>query len=260
MLPSLWIGKTGLDSHSRVIDVVAQNVSNANTTAYKKQRALFSDLFYQTIRQPEASAESDSALPLGLHLGSGSAVESTQTIFTQSKMDKTDHEYDMAINGEGFFKVVSESGIEYYTRDGHFILNEDNQLVSTDGHLLQPEVAVESNQKFQVDQNGKMSVSSPNQGREEIGTITLYLFSNKSGLDPKGSGLYEASDSSGEAIPLEANTEGAGKIIGGYLEASNVNISEELINMITAQRAFEINTKVVSASDSMLSNLNQRIG
>lgn len=262
MLASLWIGKTGLDSHSRVVDTVAQNISNANTVGYKKSRALFSDLFYQTIRQPAAEGSSENPLPIGLMIGSGSKIDSMQTIFSQAKAEVTDNKTDLMINGKGFFILENADGDRLYTRDGHFLKNDNGLLVSKDGHKLIPEIRLGQDEEVEFSDSGDYFIYQSNKSKSDSadGVLDLALFSNNSGLISLGSGLYQSSDASGDALIGAPNSEGFGYIKGGALETSNVNVSEELINMITAQRAFEVNTKVISAADSMLSNINQRIG
>jgi flagellar basal-body rod protein FlgG len=262
MNPALWISKTGLDAQSKEIAVISNNLANASTVGYKKSRAVFEDLLYQTINQPGGRSAQDTELPSGLMLGAGTKVVATQKIHTQGDMLTTDNALDLMIQGEGFFEILMPDGTSAYSRNGQFTLDEEGNIVTPGaGYLLQPQVTVpEDATEIIVSQDGEVSVRVQGQAENAvIGQINTINFINPTGLEPIGQNLYVETAVSGtpqEGVPGLA---GFGMILQGALETSNVNTTEELVNLIESQRVYEMNSKVISAVDQMLSYINQQL-
>ena len=259
MIRSLWIAKTGLEAQQLNMDVISNNLANVNTNGFKRQRAVFQDLLYQTMRQPGAQASEQTTLPSGLQVGTGVRPVSTQRVHTQGGFNQTNNEKDVAIEGKGFFQVQLPDGGTAYTRDGHFDLNENGQLVNAEGHPIQPGITVPQDaKKLEISADGIVSVTLPNQAQpQQIGQLTLATFANEAGLESVGGNLYRETQASGAPNELNPGMEDAGKLKQSYIETSNVNVAEELVSMIQVQRAYEINSKAVSASDQMLQRLSQ---
>ncbi len=261
MDPALWVAKTGLDAQQKSMQVTSNNLANVNTNGFKKDRANFEDLFYQTVRQPGAQANQDNLLPSGLMLGTGSRVVGTEKIHSQGNVQQTERNLDVAIEGKGFFQVLRPDGGVGYTRDGAFQLNEQGQLVTSGGHLLEPMIEVpEDAESITIGQDGTVSAKMPGDAEpDEIGQIELADFINPSGLEPVGENMFVETAASG-APEVGAPGEGHfGSVMQGALETSNVNIAEELVNMIENQRGFETNTRAISTTDEMLQFLNQNV-
>lgn len=259
MIRSLWIAKTGLEAQQTNMDVISNNLANVNTNGFKRQRAVFQDLLYQTMRQPGAQASEQTTLPSGLQLGTGVRPVSTQRVHTQGGLNPTGNETDVAIEGKGFFQVQMPDGGTAYTRDGHFDKNENGQLTNAEGHPIQPGIIVPLDaKKMEISSDGIVSVTLANQAQpQQIGQLTLATFVNEAGLESIGGNLYRETQSSGAPNELNPGMEDAGTLKQSYIETSNVNVAEELVSMIQVQRAYEINSKAVSASDQMLQRLAQ---
>ncbi len=261
MDPALWVAKTGLDAQQKSMQVTSNNLANVNTDGYKKDRANFEDLFYQTVRQPGARANQDNLLPSGLMLGTGSRVMGTEKVHTQGGIQQTERNLDVAIQGQGFFQVLRSDGQIGYTRNGSFQLNQNGQIVTAGGNPLQPQIQVPAEaESITIGSDGTVTAKMPNDAEpNEIGQIQLANFVNPSGLEPVGGNMFLETAASG-APQVGSPGEGAlGDVMQGALETSNVNIAEELVNMIENQRGFETNTRALSTTDEMLKFLNQTI-
>ncbi|WP_319781851.1 flagellar basal-body rod protein FlgG [Oceanisphaera sp. IT1-181] len=262
MNPALWISKTGLDAQQTNISVTSNNLANASTIGFKKGRAIFEDLLYQNVHQPGGRATADTNLPSGLMLGAGSKVVATQKTFTQGSVQTTDNALDVMIDGRGFFEVQLPDGTTGYTRNGQFALNEEGVIVTPgNGYPLQPEMQIPDNaQSISVGTNGEVSVQIAGQAQSQvIGQFIITDFANPAGLQPKGENLYLETQSSGAAMQGIAGADGYGTIKQGMLETSNVNVTEELVNLIQAQRVYEMNSKVISSVDEMMAYVNQQL-
>jgi len=259
MIRSLSIAKTGLDAQQTQLDVVANNLANVGTTGFKRSRAVFEDLMYQNLRQSGGQTSDQTRMPSGLQLGTGVRVVSTERILTQGNSTKTDNPKDLAINGSGFFQVLMPDGTAAYTRDGSFQVDQNGQLVTASGYPLQPAVTVPANTtSMTVGRDGIVSVvQAGSAATVQIGQIQVTTFMNPTGLQSNGENLYVETDASGAATQSAPGQNGAGILNQGYVESSNVNVVEELVNMIQTQRAYEVNSKVVKTSDEMLGRLSQ---
>ncbi|RJF98671.1 flagellar basal-body rod protein FlgG [Noviherbaspirillum saxi] len=259
MIRSLWISKTGLDAQQTQMDVISNNLANVNTAGFKRSRAVFEDLLYQTIRQPGAQSSQQTQLPSGLQLGTGVRPVATERIFTQGNLQQTGNDKDVAIQGEGFFQVLMPDGTTAYTRDGSFQVDNQGQIVTSSGFVVQPAITVPANaQSLTVARDGTVSVTQPGTvAATQIGTLQLVTFVNPAGLEAKGENLYVETAASGNPNTNTPGTNGAGLLLQRYVETSNVNVVEELVNMIQTQRAYEINSKAITTSDQMLQRLAQ---
>ncbi|HEY1844028.1 MAG TPA: flagellar basal-body rod protein FlgG [Buttiauxella sp.] len=259
MIRSLWIAKTGLEAQQTNMDVISNNLANVSTNGFKRQRAVFQDLLYQTMRQPGAQASEQTTLPTGLQLGTGVSTVATERLHTQGQMTETGNDYNVAIQGKGFFQIQLPDGTTAYTRDGAFKPNENGQIVDASGNPVQPGLTVPPDaQTLTVGEDGIVSVTVPGQAApQQIGQLTLATFINDSGLESIGGNLYRETQSSGAPNEVTPGMDGAGRLKHKYIETSNVNVAEELVTMIQVQRAYEINSKAVSTSDQMLQRLSQ---
>ena len=259
MIRSLWIAKTGLDAQQTQLDVIANNLANVGTAGFKRSRAVFEDLLYQTIRQPGAQSSQQTQLPTGLTLGTGVKPVASEKVFTQGNLQQTGNQLDLAINGQGFLQVQQPDGSTAYTRDGSLHLDNNGQLVTSSGYPLQPALTVPANAiAVTVARDGTVTVTQPGQATPtQVGTIQLATFINPAGLQSQGENLYIETASSGAPTTNTPGTNGLGTLSQGYVETSNVNVVEELVNMIQTQRAYEINSKAVQTSDQMLQRLSQ---
>jgi flagellar basal-body rod protein FlgG len=259
MIRSLWISKTGLDAQQTQMDVVANNLANVSTNGFKRSRAVFEDLLYQTIRQPGAQSSQQTQLPTGLQIGTGVRPVSTERVFTQGNLQQTSNDKDVAIQGQGFFQVLLPDGATAYTRDGSFQINDQGQLVTSSGFPVQPAITIPADvQSLSIGRDGTVSITQAgNANTVQVGTIQLATFINPAGLLSKGENLYVETAASGVANTNTPGTNGAGLLTQGYVETSNVNVVEELVNMIQTQRAYEINSKAITTSDQMLQKLTQ---
>ncbi|GAB3030335.1 flagellar basal-body rod protein FlgG [Bowmanella dokdonensis] len=262
MHPALWISKTGLDAAQTDVSVISNNLANASTVGFKKSRAIFEDLLYQNINQPGGRSSADTELPSGLMLGAGSKVVATQKAFTQGNMLTTDNALDISIQGRGFFEILQPDGTIAYTRNGQFTLNEDGEMVTPGaGFQLQPVIAVpEDAQQITISQDGEVSATIRGQAEPVVlGQLTISDFINPTGLQPIGQNLFVETAVSGAPLQGVPGLEGLGTIMQGSLETSNVNVTEELVNLIESQRLYEMNSKVISSVDQMLGQVIQQL-
>lgn len=259
MIRSLWIAKTGLDAQQTNLDVISNNLANVATNGYKRQRAVFEDLLYQTIRQPGAQSSQQTQIPSGLTLGTGARTISTERIYTQGSLQRTENSLDMAVNGNGFFQVSLPDGTTAYTRDGAFQRDSTGQIVTSNGYPISPPIVIPPDAiTISVSRDGVVEVVQPgNAAPAVVGNIQLASFVNNGGLQSIGENLFLETASSGAPTPNTPGTNGVGLLNQGMVETSNVNVAEELVTMIQTQRAYELNSKVVSTSDAMLGRLAQ---
>jgi len=259
MIRSLWIAKTGLDAQQTQLDVISNNLANVGTAGFKRSRAVFEDLLYQTLRQPGAQSSQQTQLPTGLTVGTGVRPVATEKIFTQGNLQQTGNNLDVAINGGGFFQVQLPDGNTAYTRDGSFHLDAQGQLVTSSGYPLQPAITIPANAlSVTIARDGTVSVAQPGQATPtQVGALQLANFINAAGLQSQGENLHVETASSGTPTINTPGTNGLGTLSQGYVETANVNVVEELVNMIQTQRAYEINSKAVQTSDQMLQKLSQ---
>jgi flagellar basal-body rod protein FlgG len=259
MIRSLWISKTGLDAQQTQMDVISNNLANVSTSGFKRSRAVFEDLLYQTLRQPGAQSSQQTQLPTGLQIGTGVRPVATERIFSQGNLQQTSNNKDVAIQGEGFFQVLLPDGTTAYTRDGSFQMDNQGQLVTSSGYVVQPAITIPADaQSITIGRDGTVTVTQPGAAAgTQVGTLQLATFINPAGLESKGENLYVETASSGSPNANTPGTNGAGLLMQGYTETSNVNVVEELVNMIQTQRAYEINSKAITTSDQMLQRLSQ---
>jgi flagellar basal-body rod protein FlgG len=259
MIRSLWISKTGLDAQQTQMDVIANNLANVSTNGFKRSRAVFEDLLYQTIRQPGAQSSQQTQLPTGLQLGTGVRPVATERIFTQGNLQQTSNDKDVAIQGAGFFQVLLPDGTTAYTRDGSFQVDSQGQLVTSSGFTIQPTITIPTGaESITIARDGTVSVTTAGTvAATQVGTLQLATFINTAGLQAKGENLYVETAASGNPNIGAPGANGIGTLSQGYVETSNVNVVEELVNMIQTQRAYEINSKAITTSDQMLQKLTQ---
>jgi len=255
---SLDIAATGMLAQQRNVEVVANNLANMNTTAFLRRRPEFHDLLYQNIRRVgSTSSDSGNEVPTGAQLGLGVKLAAVYRIHEQGNLTATDNTFDMAIQGRGFFQVTLPTGETAYSRDGTFQLNSQGQIVTHDGYLLNPNIAIPNNAiDVSVNASGEVLVKLENQvNLSNVGQIQIAIFQNEPGLEAIGDNLFIETEASGNAQAGSPGDEGFGSILQGFLETSNVNAVEEISNLISAQRAYEMNSKVIQASDEMLGTL-----
>ncbi|MBL1270129.1 MAG: flagellar basal-body rod protein FlgG [Halomonas sp.] len=259
MIKSLWTAKTGLESQQTKLDVISNNLANVSTNGFKRSRPVFEDLLYQNMRQPGAQNNIQDRLPSGLQVGSGVRAVATERLHTQGSLEQTDNSRDLAIDGQGFFQVLMPDGTTAYTRDGSFQLNQNGQMVTANGYPLEPAIFLPANAlSVSIGEDGTVSVRQPGVAQDnEVGQITVSSFINPAGLESLGGNLYLETGASGAPNENIPGINGAGRLFQGYVETSNVNVVEEMVNLIQTQRAYEINSKAVSTSDEMLARLSQ---
>jgi flagellar basal-body rod protein FlgG len=259
MIRSLWIAKTGMEAQQTQMDTVANNLANVSTNGFKKSRAVFEDLLYQNVRQPGAQSSQQSNLPSGLQIGTGVRTVATERIFTQGNPQLTGNSKDVMVNGSGFFPVLLPDGTQAYTRDGSFQTDQNGQLVTSSGFVVQPAITIPANaESITVGRDGVVSVKLPGTtAPTQVGSLQLATFINPAGLESRGENLYVETGASGNPNLNVPGTNGAGVLMQGYVESSNVNVVEEMVNMIQTQRAYEINSKAITTSDQMLQKLSQ---
>jgi len=259
MLRSLKTAATGMEAQQQLIDTISNNMANVNTTAYKSSSAHFNDLLYQNLRAPGLSSTEGVMVPTGIQMGTGVKLASIDKNFSEGSAKPTGRPTDLMINGSGFFRIQQPNGDTAYTRDGGFKRNPDGRLVTANGNPLIPEIVVPPDAlKLTVGVDG--TVSCQVAGEEEarnLGQIQIANFINPAGLNSIGHNLYTQSPASGEAIVTVAGTNGTGEMAQSQLESSNVNIVDEMVQMITGQRAYELNSKVIKTGDEMLATTNQ---
>ena len=259
MIRSLWISKTGLNAQQTKMDVIANNLANVSTNGFKRSRAIFEDLMYQTLRQPGAQSSQQTQLPTGLQLGTGVKPVATESVFIQGAPQPTDNSRDIFINGTGFFQILMPDGTTAYTRDGAFQSDINGQIVTSSGYPLQPPITVPPNAiDITVARDGTVSATMPGSvAPVQVGNIQLAIFINPAGLQKMGENLFLETAASGAPNQNAPGTNGLGTVMQRYVEASNVNVVEELVNMIQTQRAYEMNSKSIETSDQMLQRLAQ---
>jgi len=261
MIRSLYVAKTGLEAEQTRMDVIANNLANVNTSGFKGSRAVFQDLLYQNLTQPGAQSSQSTQYPSGLQLGTGVRPVATERLMTQGNLTQTGNSLDVAINGQGFFQVLKPDGTIVYTRDGTFQLNNQGQVVTASGYLVQPTITVPASaQTLTIGNDGTVSVTLPGQAApQQVGALQLASFVNPTGLQSIGDNLYLQTGSSGAPNTGQPTLNGLGSVQQGYLESSNVNVVAELVDMISTQRAYEVNSKAVQASDQMLQYVNNNL-
>jgi flagellar basal-body rod protein FlgG len=247
-----------MKSQSLNIDVISNNLANVNTTGFKSSRADFQDLLYETLRQAGTSSSENSDVPTGIQVGHGSRPVASHKIFTQGDFQQTKNELDIAIEGEGFFQILQPNGETAYSRDGAFKMDRDGRMVTSDGFVMEPEITIPSDSiSLSIGLDGTVSVLQAGSNTPtEIGTITVARFVNPAGLHSIGRNLYLPTNASGDALVGTAGEDGLGTLAQGFLEMSNVSVVDEMVKMITAQRAYEINSKTIQAADDMLQQAN----
>lgn len=261
MHPALWVSVTGVDAQNTDVHIISNNLANVSTTGYKKARPVFEDLFYQNIRQPGAQSTEQTELPSGLLLGTGVRTVATEKLHSQGTLITTQNPLDLAINGQGFFQIQRPDGTTAYTRDGSFQLNSQGQLVTANGYLVQPTITVPANTiNITIGNDGVVSaMTQGNPTPSQIGTIQLAQFINPTGLQPIGENQYLETASSGSPTTGNPGNNGMGNLYQGSLEASNVNVVEELVKLIETQRAYEMNAKSIETVDGMLKYIAQTL-
>jgi flagellar basal-body rod protein FlgG len=259
MIRALWTSGTGMEAQQINLDVVANNLANVNTVGFKKSRAEFQDILYQTSKRAGTETTSGNQIPVGIEVGLGSRISSTKKMFTQGDFKQTDSPYDWVIQGDGFFQLVDDNGRTVYSKAGSFMTNKDGSLVNPEGLKLNPQVTIpQSAVNFQILQDGTWTATDANENKLANGQIQLARFINPSGLKSLGNNLYDVTDASGSAITGSPGTLGFGTITQNALEMSNVNVVDEMVQMIAGQRAYEMNTKSIQTADQilqMISNL-----
>ena len=261
MNTALWAAKTGLDAQQTQMANISNNLANVNTTGFKKGRAVFEDLIYQNLKQVGAATSQDTQAPSGLSLGTGVRVVATEKVFTQGSSNQTGNALDVAILGRGFLQVALPDGTLAYTRDGSMQLNSQGQLVTASGYAIQPSITIPNGaQSLSISSDGVVSATLNGESAPtQLGTLQLADFVNPAGLQPRGENLLTESAASGTAQVSTPGLNGLGTLQQGSVEASNVNVVEEMVNMIQAQRAYEMNTKAISGSDQMLQFLSNNL-
>ncbi|MDR0377427.1 MAG: flagellar basal-body rod protein FlgG [Spirochaetaceae bacterium] len=256
MVRSLWTGAAGMIGQQANIDTISNNLANVNTAGFKKMRADFEDLLYQTIKTAGTPATEDSVVPVGLQMGHGVKLAATQRMFSQGALQNTENVYDMAIQGEGFFRIQMYDGTYAYTRDGAFKVDSDGRLVTSNGYWVLPDIIMPENflpQTIAVTKDGRVSVKIPDTDDPvDVGRIELYRFPNPVGLTAVGENLFKITNASGDPIAGRPGYEGMGQIIHKFLEMSNVSVVREMVDLIVAQRAYEFNSRTIQTSDNML--------
>ncbi len=262
MDPALWIAKTGVDAQQTRMAVISNNLANVNTTAFKRDRAVFEDLLYRNVRQVGAQSSQDTQIPTGLAVGTGVRAVATEKIYTQGNLVQTNNNLDLAVQGRGFFQVLMPDGNTGYTRAGSFQLDSTGQMVTASGYPLQPSITIPNNTlSVTISSDGIVSaLAAGNNAPTQVGTIQMADFINPGGLQAEGENIFQETVSSGSPQTSNPGLNGLGTLQQGFLETSNVSVVEELVNMIETQRAFEMNSKAISTMDDMLRFVSNQIG
>ena len=256
MLRGLWSAASGMAAQQLNIDVIANNLANVNTVGFKKSRSDFQDLMYQTMSQAGSTTAAGGQVPTGIQIGMGAMPVGVQKMFMQGDFKQTKNELDMAIEGKGFFKILSNEE-ELYSRAGNFKLDSEGNICTPNGDKLQPDMTVpDDTVSINIDQTGTVTAFGPDGTGTSIGELELYTFANPAGLYSVGHNLFRATAASGDEIAGTPGSEGVGTIAQGFIEMSNVDVVEEMVSMIMAQRAYEINSKAIQTGDNMLSIAN----
>jgi flagellar basal-body rod protein FlgG len=257
---SMWVAKSGLDAQQTRMNVISNNLANVNTTGFKRDRAVFEDMLYQNVRQAGGQIDAVSQAPTGMMLGTGVRVVSTEKMHGQGSMINTQNPMDMAISGEGYFQIAQADGTVAYTRDGNFKISSTGQIVTTAGAALQPAITVPANTaSITFGRDGTVSAQLAAGGQQVIGQVQIARFVNPTGLQAMGQNLMKETAASGAPQVVAPGAVGAGTIQQGSLEASNVNVVEEMVSMIETQRAYEVNSKAISSIDGMLKFINNNL-
>ncbi len=254
MQRSMFIAATGMEAQRLNIDVISNNLANVNTTGFKRSRADFQELMYQGLKEAGASSAEGTVLPTGIQVGLGVKPAAVQKIFKQGDFAATENPLDMVVEGKGFFQILTPEGDIAFTRAGAFKLDSEGNIVNSDGYAMEPAITIPANTlSITIATDGTVSVlQDGNNASVEVGQIELAQFTNPGGLTPIGKNLFLPNEASGEATTGTPNAEGFGSVNQGFLELSNVNVVEEMVNMIVSQRAYELSSKVVQTSDEML--------
>jgi flagellar basal-body rod protein FlgG len=256
MIRGLMAAASGMQAQQMNVDTIANNLANVNTSGFKRSNVMFQDMLYDTVRSPGGVQGNGSTVPSGVQMGLGTRLVSISKVFSPGKLQVTNREMDVAIEGTGFFRINQPDGTQAYTRDGAFSRNTEGQLVNSDGYQLDGGITISENATtISIAPNGTVS-ETVNGTTSEKGNIQLYRFINPSGLQSQGRNLYTPTGASGEPIEGQPGNDGFGSLQQGILETSNVEVVEEMVNLIVAQRAYEVNTKAVQASDEMLQATN----
>ncbi len=261
MHPALYVSQTGLSAQDKQLTSLSNNLSNVATNGFKRDRVVFEDLLYQIYRQPGGNSTQDTLLPSGLQMGTGVRTVGTQKMFTQGALQTTEETLDVAINGRGFFQITMPDGTAAYTRDGQFQLSAEGELVTTNGLTVAPGISIPTNANtVTIGTDGTVTaVVSGETGSTQVGTLSLVDFVNPAGLQAMGGNLFRETVASGSPQESTPGTNGLGTVEQGLLENSNVDVVEELVNMITTQRAYELNSRVISTADQMLQFISQNL-
>lgn len=258
MMRSLWTAASGMTGQQFNIDTISNNLANVNTAGFKRSRVDFQDLLYQTVRFAGTPVTEGAQIPTGIQMGHGTRAVSTQKIFSPGSVKQTDNPLDVAIEGEGFFQVMLPDGRTAYTRDGAFKKDSEGRLVTSDGFFIQPEIVIPADAlEVTIGNDGTVTAMLPGESQpQEVGQLELVRFVNPAGLESFGSNLYLATAAAGQPIIGQPGLDGFGSLRAGYIEMSNVQVVEEMVNLIVAQRAYESNSKAIQASDDMLQTAN----
>lgn len=258
---ALLTAATGMQAQQQNVDNIANNLANASTAGFKRSRIEFQDLLYQNLRQAGGAANASTNLPVGLQIGLGVRSVATERIFLQGDFKRTDNPLDVVIEGSGFFQVRQANGDMAYTRAGSFHLNNQGQVVTAQGDALEPAISIPTEAtSISIGKDGTVSVTVPGQANaQNVGQIQLAIFPNPAGLEALGSNLFKETGASGQPTVGAANSNGIGGVNQFFVEGSNVNVVEELVTMIAAQRIYETNSKVISTADRMLGTINQAV-
>jgi flagellar basal-body rod protein FlgG len=260
MMRSLGIAATGMQAMQTQVEVISNNIANVNTTGFKRGLASFQDLLYQSTQQAgSSSSETGTQLPTGTQIGLGVRSSGTTRVLTQGSLTQTDNQLDVAIDGRGYFGVLLPSGTVGYTRDGSLRMSATGQIVTTDGYPVEPSITVAPTAtNVAIDKSGDVVVTDAAGKQSTVGRIHLYMFANEAGLNAQGGNNYQETDASGAPIQGLPGDPGFGQVRQGYIESSNVNVVQEITNLITAQRAYEMNSKVIDAADQMMQTTTQQ--
>jgi len=258
MIRALWTAGTGMNVQQVNLDVIANNIANINTNGFKRSRADFQDLMYQTLRLQGTTTGSGTQVPTGIQIGLGAMLSAVQKIFQQGDYQSTDNELDVAIQGNGFFQITLPSGDKAYTRSGAMKTDSGGKVVTSDGYLMEPNITIpQKTTSISIESDGTVSVLIQGQtSSQQVGKIELATFANPTGLRSIGKNLFVETDASGTPTTGNPGENGLGTLQQGYLEMSNVNIMQEMVNLIIGQRAYEVNSKAVQAADEMLQMAN----
>eukprot|EP01156_Anaeramoeba_ignava_P003151 Anaeramoba_ignava/a221010_676.p2 GENE.a221010_676~~a221010_676.p2 ORF type:complete len:263 (-),score=-19.90 a221010_676:2248-3036(-) len=259
MIRGLYTAATGMNAQQTNIDVISNNIANVNTTGFKQDRAEFQDLMYESLNYTAGATTADTDNPTGIDVGLGVRVEGVQKSFSQGSLRETGNKLDIAIEGDGFFKITMPNGETGYTRNGAFKVDSEGSLVNGSGFKLDPEIVIPAElSEISIGQDGTVSGTNTSTGEvTDLGQITIVDFINPAGLAPQGNNLYLETETSGNPVEGTPGVDGMGNIRQGMLESSNVSLVIEMVNLITAQRAYEANSKSIQTTDSMLQTVNQ---